>query len=348
MKNEDWVTGEFEDERPQTQAIDRHQPQGVQVYETASAALAAAARANVEARFLVAQTRPRNLDEVRVRLLKDCKRPRFAEAARYAKPVGRDKIEGPSARFAEAALRHLGNLDVQNQVIYDDDRQRIVRVTATDLETNATTSGDVTIAKTVERRQLREGQVPLGRRSNSYGDPVFIVAGTDDEVANKVGAAVSKMRRNLILQLLPADILEESMEMAKRVMRERDKADPDAARKRLIDAFAEIGVKPSQLEEFLGHPTEQLLPRELDELRGIFAAVKDGETTWRAVMEAKTGEKPADEGAPAKPSAAKQRAQEIVERQRAKKKAGAEPPKSEPAAAQPVETAHQREIGEEG
>ena len=128
--------------------------------ETAVSAVAMQARAQVEARFLMAVHRPRDLDVVRVKLLKECTRPGFAEAARYKRPVGSKKnertgaweeafIEGPSIRFAEAAIRAMGNIDIQSPTIYDDGRSRIVRVVVTDLEANATYSLDITIEKTV-------------------------------------------------------------------------------------------------------------------------------------------------------------------------------------------------------
>jgi hypothetical protein len=37
----------------------------------------------------------------------------------------------------------------------------------------------------------------------------------------------------------------------------------------------------------LGHPIEQCTPKEIDDLRAIYAALKDGESTWAEIMEAK-------------------------------------------------------------
>ena len=53
----------------------------MQSNETASAVLAAQARAVIEARYLIAINRPRDLDVVREKLLKECRRPGFAEVA---------------------------------------------------------------------------------------------------------------------------------------------------------------------------------------------------------------------------------------------------------------------------
>lgn len=56
--------------------------------DTSGAAAMVAARAEVEARFLMAERHPRNWPTVRTRVLESCDRPRFAAGAMYAVPVG--------------------------------------------------------------------------------------------------------------------------------------------------------------------------------------------------------------------------------------------------------------------
>lgn len=265
----------------------------VRANETASTALAAQARAQIEARYIVAMRNPRDWDNVRAKLLKDCSRPGFAEVARYSKPVGRDKIEGPSIRFAEAALRCMGNVVPESFVVWDDEEKRVVRVSVTDIESNLTYSQDVVIAKTVERQKLADGQQALSQRMNSYNKIVYTVRATEDDLLNKQNAQVSKALRTQSIRLLPGDILAECMEKVMEVQRNRDSQDPDAARKKLLDAFQRINVMPSHLAEYLGHDTTQVVPAELAELRAIFAAISDGETTWAAVMATK---KPNEDG----------------------------------------------------
>jgi len=285
----------------QEAAIVRDQYDGTEIavqHETAAAAVAASAKATIEARYIVAMKRPRNMDNVRTLLLRECRRPGFAEAARYRKPVGRKyneetrqweaaHVEGLSVRFAEAAMRLMGNLSVEAASLYDDAQKVIVRVSVTDLETNAVVTTDVTVAKTVERKTLKKGQRALRERLNSYGDKVFLVEATDDEVLNRVNALASKAKRNAVLSLLPADIRDECDETCVRVMHDADAKDPDAAKKKLLDAFAGIGVLPGSLAEYLGHDTAQLAPAELAELRATYAAIRDGETTWSAVVDAR-------------------------------------------------------------
>lgn len=259
--------------------------------ETATTAMAAQAKANVEARFILALQRPRDIDTVRVRLLKECKRPGFAQVARYSKPVGGQRIEGASIRFAEAALRLMGNVLPETSVIYDDNQKRIVRVSVTDLETNLTYSSDVSVEKTVERSNLKDGQVPLGSRKNSYGKTVYLLPATEDDIANKVNANVSKALRGHALRILPGDILEEAMELCIKTLNSEAAADPDRERKKIADAFASLRVMPNHLAEYLGHTIDTCAPAELVELRALYQAIKDGETTWHAAAEQRAGDK---------------------------------------------------------
>jgi hypothetical protein len=256
--------------------------------ETAASASAAQAKALVEARYTVALHRPRDIDQVRERLMKECKRPSFAAVARYRKPIGQG-IEGPSIRFAEAAIRCMTNITVDTQTIYDDREKRIVRVSVTDLEANVPYAIDVTIEKTVERRKTKQGDVVLRSRLNSYGDTVYIIEATEDDILNKQNALISKAIRTQGLRLIPGDLIDEAMWLVKETMNNADAADPDAARRRLFDSFGEVGVRIDELKKYLGHDAATLTPKELSELRALYAALRDGETNWREVMDAREG-----------------------------------------------------------
>lgn len=280
--------------------------------ETAQSAVAAQARAIIESRYIVAMQRPRDFDLVRDRILKECKRPRFADVARYLKPVGKG-IEGPSIRFAEMALRCMGNATADSAVIYEDTRKRIIRVTVTDLESNLPYSNDIMIDKTVERSKVRDGQTLVSTRTNSYGKTVYIVEATEDDLLNKQNALVSKALRTLILRILPGDILEEAMDQVIATQRDRDAKDPDEARKRLADAFSALGVKPSDLKQYLGHELAATSPAEMVELRAVYAAIRDGEATWKDTLEHKvkggtTGDEPKASTTKDKVAAAKAKA----------------------------------------
>lgn len=272
--------------------------------ELATSATQARARVEIEAAYTVALNRPRNLDDVRVKLLEACNRPGFAQAALYAKPVAGKKMKGLSIRFAEEAARQMGNIRRTIETIYDDEQTRVLRIAVTDLETNYTASSEVTVEKTVERRNS-DGRVVLASRPNTNGETVYIVLATEDELLTKQNNALSKAVRNLLLDLLPGDIMAEARAKIEKVLNGEVAADPAAARKAIADAFHQLGVTPSALAAFLGHPLEQCSPAEIADLRDYYSAVKAGETTWGDIMRNKEEERAA--GAAREPAAAKAR-----------------------------------------
>ena len=209
--------------------------------ETSSDVLAAQSEALVRARYAVALQRPRDIDDVRTRLLSACRRTSFATEAIYRKPIGRG-VEGLSVRFAEELARSYGNLQIGKQVLFDDLTRRIVRISVTDLETSLTYDDDISITKTVERSSVKDGRIPSASRTNSDGRTVYTVPATEDEMLAKEQALTSKSLRNLLLRLLPADIKEECWAELVATRRSDVEHDPDAARKKIVDAFGGIGV----------------------------------------------------------------------------------------------------------
>jgi uncharacterized protein YajQ (UPF0234 family) len=246
-------------------------------------AVAEQAKAAVQARYIVAQQNRRDLDDVRVRLLKECKRPSFAKVARYLKPVGKG-VEGPSIRFAEAAIRTLGNIFVETPTVFDDAEKQIVRCTVTDLEANITYMQDIIVEKTVERSKLKEGQIPLGSRTNSQGRTTYLVAATEDDLLNKRAALISKAIRTLGLRVLPGDILDECMQLCIATAEQEDARDPSAAQKAVADAFAQLNITPADLAKYLDHPLASATPAEIGELRAVWSALRDGEGSWSDVL----------------------------------------------------------------
>lgn len=257
--------------------------------ETATSAVAAQAKAAVQARYVMAMQNPRSWDEARVRLLRECSRPGFAEVARYRKPVGGSSIEGLSIRFAEAALRCAGNMLVESMAIYDDADQRIVRVSVTDLESNVSYPKDIVIRKVVERSRVPDGQVPISVRTNSQGKKTYTVQATDDDMLNKENALVSKALRTAALRMIPGDILDECEAKIIDTVRNRAAADPEAERKKIVDAFAAMNIMPQRIVEYLGHPLEEIAPAELADLKLVYTSIRDGETTIGALIEERHG-----------------------------------------------------------
>ena len=248
--------------------------------ETASNVLAARAKAEVEARFIVAMQRPRDWDTVRTSLLKEIERPGFADVAWYQIP---NRGEGFTIRFAEAALRSMRNIDSKTDIIFEDDDKRIISVTVMDIENNISLPATISIGKTIERKYLNNGEVAIGQRVNSSGETVYIRACTDDELLTKTNSAVSKAMRNGLLRLLPGDI---QSDCARRIyaIKQGDAAkDPNGYKKKVLDGFADLNISPENLTRFLKHEVGTSSPEELVMLRDIYSAIRDGRATWHDI-----------------------------------------------------------------
>jgi hypothetical protein len=302
-----------------TEALTTTQPTIMTAGEVATSAEAAQAVAIVQSRYVMARSRARNLEQVRVSLLEECRRPGFAESAMYHLPIGKDGVEGPSIRFAEAAFRCMGNIWQHAMVTYDDADKRILSVMVTDLENNVTFEDSITITKTVERRHLKKNQEPKGTRLNSYGDTLYIVEASEGELRAKQGAEVSKSTRTLGLRHLPGDIREGAIAVVKETVQKDVTDNPQDALRRLIDGFAAIGVEPEHLVTFLRHSIKQTTPTEIVKLRGIYSAMKEGLTTWNEVV--------MNAGVPTETKTS--RTAETLKAKRAEKKDTKPPPKQE-------------------
>ena len=253
----------------------------IQLHKASPAALAAAesAKARIQSAYTLALHRPRNVDQSRERILAACKRPRFAEKVEYSKPQGKSHIKGPSVRLAELALREWGNVLIDIQTVHEDESVRRIKVYITDMETNTTFSKEITVAKTVERKN-KAGREVVSDRTNSYGETVYVVIATDDELATKEAALVSKVVRNEGLRIIPQDIVEEALDVARETLSKGAKDDPEGERRKILDAFAGLGIKPKDLALYLGHGTERIDPSEILELRKVYQAIRDGESKW--------------------------------------------------------------------
>jgi hypothetical protein len=248
---------------------------------TIASVLAAQAKAEIEARYQVAMMRPRNIEMVRTKLKAECDRPGFAECAYY---VIKNRGEGLSIRFAESALRAMGNIDARATVIYDDDEKRLMKIEVLDLESNVGIPTMAVIKKTVERKFLQKGEIAISTRVNSYNEVVYTRAATDDEVRPKVNSEISKAIRTAILRLLPGDIQDECKARIIEIRKGAIPTDPSAQRRKIIDSFSSIGVTVELLERYLTHGIDTCSDHELQDLRDLYGNIKAGETTFHAAL----------------------------------------------------------------
>jgi len=257
--------------------------------ELAAIAVAAEARAQVEAGFIMAIKYPRKDLQARSRILETCKNLEFAKKAIYRKPMGGTTVEGASIRLAEEAARQWKNLKIQMATIYDDDQKKIIRVMVLDLEANLSYDKAITIEKTVERKN-GTGRIILGERLNSHSQRIFIVKATEDEMFTKESSAASKAIRNGILRCIPEHILSEAKSTCYATMKAQADSDPQGVIRQICDSFTKYRIYPANLEEYLGHSLDVVTGGEVTDLQAAYNTIKDGESTWAEIMEMKKAE----------------------------------------------------------
>lgn len=210
----------------------------------------------------------------------------------YARPVGGGKnAEGLSIHAAREFRRLWGNIETIIRLVFEDDEKEVWNVSTTDLEVNFRRSLDVQVTKAVERSSPRDGDEIIKSRMNSYNKPVYLIRAEGDELVAKRGKAIAIAERETVLAMLPGDLKEEAIGTVKATQRDKHAKDPAGARKELVDIFADLGVMPRALEQYIGHPLEQLTPTEYSELHGLASALRSGDVeNWPAALAAKRGE----------------------------------------------------------
>lgn len=248
----------------------------------------------VQAAMVVAKRFPRDEQASFARIMAACKRPTLAEAAIYVYPRGGQKVEGPSIRLAEALAQAWGNLSAGVVELTNDDGESSVLSYAWDLETNTRVDKVFTVK---HERHSRKGVTKLD-------DPRDVYEMTANQAARRLRAC--------ILAVIPGDVVEAAVNECRKTLAGGSKEPlADRARK-MVGAFAELGVTLQMIEDRLGHKLDAIDENELVTLRGIFQGIRDGmssredhfkpparsrQTTMKAAAEAVHGEidKPYDD-----------------------------------------------------
>jgi hypothetical protein len=174
--------------------------------------------------------------------------PEIAASMEYAKPVGGDKVKGPSARLAEIVAATYGNLRIQARVISETHSEIVAQGVAHDLESNVAMSTEVTVSIL-----KRDGVTRYGA----------------DQVATMRAAACSKARRNAIFLAVPVALCQPIIAAARKVAGGDAKTLPER-RKMQLDWFEKQGVKRSVVLAWLGVKGEEDIG--LEEMADLVAA----------------------------------------------------------------------------
>lgn len=276
--------------------------------EQSTAMVQQMAQAQIQSAYIwaAAPQNRRDWDVIEQQVLKECRRPAFcaidpdpkkygSSNAMYGVPRGGEYqngrwvpniVTGFTIRFAEMALPYLKSISVDLWPLGEDETQKIYRAVRTDYENNTHEAEVIVVPKTIERRKPRESDVVISTRTNSDGKPVYIVRATKEEMDTAKAALYSKAKRNLILSVLPGWLKKEAEEQIRTTQNDADAKDPDAAKKRIYDGFARLNIPIDELKQYIGH-TGEPDKAELEELRLIYGAIAEGQTTWKAVLAAK-------------------------------------------------------------
>jgi hypothetical protein len=246
--------------------------------ETQGSALAARAQAEVQARYIVALQRPRNVEQFRVRLLEHCKRPGFARSpstrSRSAARRSRARRSASSRPRCRSSATSCPRRRSRTTTIY----KRVTR-SVTDLErtspTTATSSSRRRRAPQAEGRRRDPRQPHQQLRRHRLQDPR-----DRGRLRNKIGAACSKKLRNLGSASSPPTSSPRRWTSAADAHGQGREGSRGGARATARRRVRRAARDAADLDAFLGHAFDQASPAELDELRAAYVTVREGEAKW--------------------------------------------------------------------
>jgi hypothetical protein len=226
-----------------------------------------------ELMFRVAVRKPRDEN----RIFEDSMReldlmPSFAEEVFYSlpfrdkQPDGRvkiKKIEGLSIKAANSLGRRWGNCRVGVLIQSEDEDGYDLQGYALDLETNELKNRPHRVSKWL---RLRDGRV---------------IRLDEKTVLRELQAGVSKARRNIVLDMLPAYLTRAYFDKARGIVAGGDLKAP-ADPKKVTDAIASFGkhrISEKQLEGYVGRPKEAWTGGDIADLRGLWNGLMDDQVT---------------------------------------------------------------------
>lgn len=213
--------------------------------------------AEVQAAMVIAKRFQRDPVAAMDRILNACARPTLAQSALYSYSRGGSEVTGPSIRLAEALAQSWGNVQFGIRELEQRNGESTVEAYAWDLETN---TRQVKVFQVGHIRHTKKGVTRLSDPRDIY-----------EMVANQ-GA---RRLRACILGVIPGDVIEAAVQQCDATM--HASADTsDEGLKKLVAAFAAIGVSKEQIERRVQCRIEAIRPAQVVQLRKIYAGIRDG------------------------------------------------------------------------
>lgn len=217
-------------------------------------------RAEIDQQIATARAYPRSIDRAMRNIMTLATLDETtAEECVYALPRGGKPIKGPSARFAEIIVGQWGNCRVAARVVHVDRTDKFVEAEGVfhDLETNMA-------RRALVRRPIRD------KHGRLLTEDMIIVTGN---------AACSIASRNAILAGVPKGVWRKAYERCEQVIAGTVETLAVTLDK-TMKAFAAFGVTPERVCAAIGvSGMADIKIDHIPTLRGMFAALKNGEAT---------------------------------------------------------------------
>lgn len=216
--------------------------------------------ADVQAAVIAAKKFQRDPARCFEMLVESCSRKGLAAEAFYSYPRGTETVTGPSIRLAEELARVWGNLEYGLRELSNTDGVSEMEAYCWDLETNVRSKQQFTVKHTLDKK----------------GGPKVL---TDErDIYEKTANSGARRLRSRILAILPADFVDSAVELCKQTLAQQaGKETPAERRKKMIAAFAPLGVTVAMLQAKLGKPNlDSLTPDDFVTLTGVHRSITEG------------------------------------------------------------------------
>lgn len=223
--------------------------------------------AESQAGFVIAKRFPRNREQAKLAIMRECESVRLAEEAEFAFPKGNKTVHGASIRLLEVIAQNWGNISsgVRELEVRDDDT--LMQAFAYDLETNAREERMFTVPNFI---MLKGGQ------RKYLEDPRDLY-----ELRANMGA---RRKRACLEAVIPRHIIDEAVDICRDTVIEKGTPVTPENIEKMVAAFEEIGVTEEMLELRQQKKLKALTGPEFRALKRIYKGIEDGITTTDKVF----------------------------------------------------------------
>lgn len=213
----------------------------------------------VQAAIFMARQFPRDEFRAQKKIMEAAKRLSMAEKAIYCYPRGGQQIKGASIRTAETIAKHWGNLSYGIKELSQNSAEHSSEMMAYcwDLESNVRVER---IFKVKHIRDTKDGGKLLTDQRDIYEK-------TANDGARRLRAA--------ILEVLPADIVEDFLKACEKTM---EGSSDKPLKERITDMlkkFEDYGVTQDMIEKKVGTKAENFIPKNIVDLGSIYNSIKN-------------------------------------------------------------------------